>query len=99
MIFAKNKLTIGTLENNIKDILLHSECTSYYKDIDVTVIFKQVYQVNDIKGDVMLAFVGGVISINGTISGLLKCCYILMAWVNKPMAFERSNFKVNGPKQ
>ena len=45
----------------------------------------------------MLAFVGGVISINGTISGLLKCCYILMARVNKPMAFERSNFKVNGP--
>ena len=46
----------------------------------------------------MLAFVGGVISINGTTSGLLKYCYILMAWVNKPMAFERSNFKVNGPR-
>ena len=27
-----------------------------------------------------------IISINGTISGLLKCCYISMARVNKPMA-------------
>ena len=44
----------------------------------------------------MLAFVGGVISINGTISGLLKCCYILMALVNKPVAFKRSNFKFDG---
>ena len=47
----------------------------------------------------MLAFVGGVISINGTISGLLKYCYILMAQVNKPMGFERSNFKFNGARR
>ena len=65
-------------------------------------VLGQLLKINDtIRGHLQVNNIcmRAIISINGTISWLLECCYILMARVNKRIAFERSNFKFNGPRQ